>query len=195
MQKKLLVSVASIVSIIAATTTSADDNSEVERLRSEANRNQELLRKTGEARRTELERLDEQIRQKKWSLYAWKRLGYGYLASAGRPSEKVEAEQSAMAAFDCMFLAVRGGAELAGDAERLFAYAWERAAQALPYTDSPYSFTPYKHPATISDDFWIGTLFSDARARIDRLVDDDSSFSSKAGDEFDRRNCRFMGKP
>lgn len=44
MQKKLLVSVASIVSIITATTTSADDSSESERLRSENRRNLELLR-------------------------------------------------------------------------------------------------------------------------------------------------------
>lgn len=215
MQKKLLVSVASIISIITATTTLAwtFDSSEEERLlndevkrlmdelkidslealRKIARRNQELLRKAEEARRIEeLEHLDK-ILQTERSLFAWKRGGYS--AWAERPSEKVEAEGAAMAGFDCMFLAVRGGAELAGDVERLFAYAQERAKQALPYTDSPYAFTPYKHPGTISEDFWIGTLFSDARARIDRLVGDDSWFSSKAGDEFDRRNCRFMGKP
>lgn len=193
MQKKLSVAVASVISIMTATTTLADDSSELERLRSENRRNLELLRKAEEARRAEeLEHLDK-ILQTERGLFAWKRGGYS--AWAERPSEKVEAEGAAMAAFDCMFLAVRGGAKLAGDVERLFAYAQERAKQALPYTDSPYAFTPYKHPGTISDDFWVGTLFSDARARIDRLVDDDSWFSSKAGDEFDRRNCRFMGKP
>ncbi|WP_349433620.1 hypothetical protein [Pararhizobium sp. A13] len=224
MQKKLLVSVAIIISIISATTTSAqwawetekeekELESETKRLMEELKidkgkalkeiirRQSEVLRKDEEARKAvlaEMERLGEQAREKEMGLFAWKRDG---LAWAGRPSEKVEAERAAMAAFDCMFLAVRGGADHAGDAERLFAYARERAKRALPYKDNPHSFTPYKHPGTISDDFWIGTLFSDARARIDRLFDDDDDSSlrhwgsSKAADEFDRRNCRFMGKP
>ena len=126
-----------------------------------------------------------------WAGYsAWDQQGYA--SGMKFQEDKVRAERASMAAFDCMFLAVRVGRADEGDkynqeAERLFLYAYEQAKGALPYSANPNAFVPYREPDKLSEDFWIGTLFSDARARIYSLP------SQTASQEFHARNCDLIG--
>lgn len=129
---------------------------------------------------------------------AWDQQGYASWMKF--QEDKVRAERASMAAFDCMFLAVQvGGAgndegdKYKQEAERLFLYAYEQAKGALPYSANPNAFVPYREPEKLSDDFWIGTLFSDARARTSILLQSDTLPSLKAFQEFRARNCDLIG--